>query len=94
MFSYAFAIVLFVARSVADSVSTDMDYKTLAYFLEPSGSNAFRAVTEYWTPVEQNAMGLPLVGPILYNRLLWGGLAVLLTFFCYRKFSCRIIQEV
>ncbi|MBC7862676.1 MAG: hypothetical protein IAF38_06850 [Bacteroidia bacterium] len=87
MFSYAFAVVVLVGRVFADNFGSDLDYKTFASFLDPSGSNAFRNLTEYWTPVEQNQMMVPFSGVILYNRLLWIGLALLMTVFCYARFS-------
>ncbi len=95
MFSYAFAVVLFVARSIADAMESDMDYKTLSALLEPTGANAFGSVTEYWTPIEQNNLMIPLNGAVLHNRLLWGGLAVVITFLCYFRFSfSQFLQPV
>jgi ABC-2 type transport system permease protein len=87
MFSYAFAIILLVLRSFADVFRSDIDYKTIAYILDPSGTNAFRNVTEYWTPVEQNGMMIPFSGAIMYNRILWGGVTLAITFLCYFRFS-------
>jgi hypothetical protein len=48
---------------------------TLAIF-EPFGLAAFQDATRYWTAAESNAQMPPLRGALLWNRLLWTGVAM------------------
>jgi ABC-2 type transport system permease protein len=85
--AYLFAIVLLVLGFVTSRITADLDNKTVAALIEPFGMQALTVVTEYWTPEEQNIRGIPLSGVLLYNRLLWLGVALLITIFSYVKFE-------
>ena len=85
--AYLFCIVLLVIRIITDSITADLDNSTLAAILEPFGKEAYTQTTKYWTPEEQNTQLIPLVGKMLYNRLLWLGIALVLTFMSFYKFS-------
>ena len=87
MAAYIVAIVLMVLSIVSETVMTDIDNKTLAAMLEPTGARALSLVTEYWSPAERNANLIPLTGPLLYNRLLWMGLALLIAAASYAGFG-------
>lgn len=85
--AYLFCIVLLVIRIITDSITADLDNSTLAAVLEPFGKQALTDATKYWTPEEQNTRLIPLAGNILYNRLLWLGIAIFLTWVSFYKFS-------
>ena len=87
MTAYLFTIILLVIRTITDTITSDIDNKTLAAILEPFGQEAFQRITEYWTPEEQNNYMIPLSGVLLYNRVLWIGIALLITFVSFWKFS-------
>ncbi|MFL5752264.1 MAG: M1 family aminopeptidase [Bacteroidia bacterium] len=87
MSAYLFSVVLLVLRSITDSITSDLDNKTFAAILEPFGQEAFQKITEYWTPEEQNNLLIPLQGELLINRLLWIGIALLITFAGYFRFQ-------
>jgi ABC-2 type transport system permease protein len=53
---------------------------------EPFGARAIKDAARYWTVAERN-VGLPeLAGTLLYNRLLWLGIAVLLLALAHRAY--------
>lgn len=85
--AYLFCIVILVIRSVTDSITADLDNKTIAAILEPFGANAVDNLTQYWTPDDQNYRLIPLEGNLLYNRLLWLGIAALIMMVSYFRFS-------
>ncbi len=87
MAAYIVALIIMVLQFSANSLAQNMDNKELAAILEPTGINAFRLITEYWTPEERNTRFIPLEGAILYNRILWIGVAVLITLLSYTGFS-------
>jgi len=85
--AYFFCIVLLVLRSITDTITADIDNKTLAAILEPFGHEAFQKVTQYWTPDEQNTLLIPFNAEILVNRLLWLGIALGITIIGYLRFE-------
>lgn len=87
MMAYVVAIVLMVLQIMSNTISQNIDNKMLAAILEPSGSIALNYVTEYWSPFERNGNAIPLTGALLYNRLLWAGIAVLVCAVSYFGFS-------
>ncbi len=71
-------IALFLLQGVAETVIGNLDDKELGALLDPFGAGASSYYTEYWTVAEQNENLLPFEGYIIYNRLIWGGLGLLI----------------
>jgi ABC-2 type transport system permease protein len=86
MAAYVIALILMVVQLLMDGISSDIDKKDLAALLDPTGSLAFNYVTEYWTPFEKNEKLIPFSGKLLYNRLLWLGIAIAICAFSYIRF--------
>jgi len=87
MAAYIVAIILMVLQIASDNITANIDNKTLAALLEPSGAGALRLVTQYWSPAERNTNMIPLRDEILYNRLLWLGIAMVIGVISYAGFS-------
>lgn len=87
MAAYIVAIVLMVLQIMSNTITENIDNKMLAAVLEPTGSSALGYVTEYWSPVEKNENMIPLKGALLYNRLLWMGIALLICAISFFGFS-------
>lgn len=80
-------LVLFMVRIFALSFVQDLDNKLIGALLDPYGSLANQYYTEYWTVYEQNENPLPFESIILYNRLIWTGLGILIFGTVYKLFS-------
>lgn len=52
------------------------ELETLSAMIDPLGGTGFGLATRYWTAAERNADLVALAGPLLWNRLLWFGLAL------------------
>ncbi len=87
MAAYIVAIVLMVIQIASSTITQNIENKMLAGILEPTGSSALNYVTEYWSPFERNRNSIPLTGALLYNRLLWGSLALLVCALSFWQFS-------
>lgn len=85
----AFIVILgfFLIQIFAQNLTSDLDNKMLAALLDPYGYQANTYYTEYWTIFEQNENPLPWGEVILYNRLIWGGLGLLIFGLVYLSFS-------
>ena len=76
LWTFAGVIGFFVAYFVSRTLMTNLENQFLASILDPFGSAAFEFATKYWTVAEKNTAVLPVAGVLLWNRLLWTGVAV------------------
>nr|MCU0393583.1 peptidase M1 [Thermoflexibacter sp.] len=85
--AYTGSVLVFIAYLLAASLTQDIEQRDLADILDIFGLNAFNNATRYWTPIEQNTNLLALTGNILWNRLLWVSIALVLFLYTIFKFS-------
>ncbi|MDJ1486071.1 M1 family aminopeptidase [Cytophagaceae bacterium YF14B1] len=89
---YTQGIILFVLYQVTSQLLSDIENKTLASLIDPFGFRAFIIYTEYWTPAQKNTMLVPMEGMLLWNRLIWCGIAILILVITYYSFSFNVIR--
>lgn len=77
-------ILLFFLQIITENAFANQDF--LIALFDPFGQNTVAYVTQLWTLEEQNTLVIPIVGAILYNRLLWLGIAAALFALTYQKF--------
>ena len=80
-------ILLLFVQGLTESLLSDPDSRYVAALLDPFGSAAADYYTRYWTVAEQNELHIPIKEVILYNRLIWLGVASLIFGLVYRFFS-------
>ena len=83
---YVQGVVLFALYLVIISNQRDIDNNRIFSILDPFGLSATGNITRYWTVTEKNTMLVPLSGLLLYNRLLWTGIALVIGLAFYRLF--------
>ena len=90
--TYVLALVAFVAFILFSKLSGRyMEYRFLIGLLDPLGWMASGEVTRNWSVYQQNNQVVPLVGSLLYNRIIWLSLGLgcflttLMTFNIHRK---------
>lgn len=87
MASFITAIVLIVGYAIAGTLMSDMDNQYVAAMLDPFGGTATELVSKYWAVDEKNSALLPLNGVLLWNRLAWICVAMLVFLFGFVRFS-------
>ncbi len=81
-------VVLFLlVQGIVESILRDPESRFLSGLLDPFGASASSYYTRYWTVAEQNELFLPFKGVIIYNRLLWMGIAILVFGLVYKYFT-------
>ena len=65
---YVAGVILLVGYMFAINLLGDMDNKTLAAMIDPSGATAFDVLARYWSVAQKNAQEIPLEGELLWNR--------------------------
>ena len=76
-------IIQLVTTSFVDQVD-DPFWLSLA---DPLGNIAISETVKYWTPAEQNERMLPFVDMILWNRIVWATIAMLILGWVIAKFN-------
>ncbi|MEO1263541.1 MAG: M1 family aminopeptidase [Bacteroidota bacterium] len=84
---FAAIIVLVLLRAAFGRLLAGTDQLFLNALLEPLGTGGVQYFTRNWTVAEMNELLIPFKGAIIYNRLLWSGLAAILFGWMYRAFS-------
>lgn len=77
MATYVGVVAFFIVYLTLTSSLDRPEFRTAMAWIEPFGLSAFGEVSRYWTPAERNTRLPDLSGVLLYNRLIWVGVAVL-----------------
>ena len=77
--NYIGGVLLLVGYLGSQTITSDLDNKTLAALIDPFGIAAFVEMTDYWSAHERNTLLVWPTGVALANRALWAsiGLAAL-----------------
>lgn len=78
MATYLGVVAFLIMYVVLNGIFRKPEYSHIAALFEPFGLAAIGEVTKYWTAADRNTMLPPLTGLILYNRLIWFGVALLM----------------
>lgn len=85
LYTYLGVVVFFVGFQIAGVMLADVENLELASLADPFALAATNITTRYWTVIEQNTAVPALAGPILWNRLLWTTVGLLiLAVTCWR----------
>ncbi len=74
---FMFVLVMVILQVAAQSSVDTMDNTYWVEMLEPTGDAATYKQIKYWTPEEQSTQLIPVTGTLLYNRLIWLSIALL-----------------
>ncbi|MCB0560938.1 MAG: hypothetical protein H6573_24210 [Lewinellaceae bacterium] len=80
-------VLLLLMQVLAGSLLGDEGHRFTMAILDPFGQAASAYYTRYWTFTERNELLLPVQGVVVYNRLLWLGVAALIFGLAYKSFA-------
>jgi len=84
---FMFVLVMVILQFAAQSSLPNMDNTFWIELLEPTGDSATFNQIKYWTPEEQSTQLIPITGTLLYNRLIWLGISLLVFISVLFRFS-------
>ncbi|NMM41327.1 ABC transporter permease/M1 family aminopeptidase [Pseudoalteromonas arctica] len=87
---YLTAVAFLIAYSTISVYFDDLAFRWIVSYADPFASGSLLDVTRYWTASDKNSQTLELTGVLLFNRLLWITLAIVI-FFASGKLSSRIV---
>ena len=85
--SFVGSMVILIMYALSSNFTRDIEKEWLANVLDPFGFRPEGIVAKYMTVDEKNLHGVPLMGPLLWNRLLWMGISFVILLSCYFRFS-------
>ncbi|WP_299680379.1 M1 family aminopeptidase [uncultured Dokdonia sp.] len=80
-------LAMIIIQQIAVTSSGNVDDTFYYSLFDPMASVALQEITEYWTPIEQNKLTIPMTGVLLYNRLLWCGISLSILFLIIKRFN-------
>jgi len=80
-------LVLLIGYIAAGALLQDLRHEAYVVLADPFGIRTLGLVTKYWTVAEKNSVSVGLTGLMLWNRLLWIGVAVVIFIAAYFRFS-------
>jgi ABC-2 type transport system permease protein len=90
---YIGGVLVLVGYMFAVNLLGDFENKSLAALVDPSGSTALDVLTRYWTVAQKNTQLLPLTGLLLWNRLIWASLGVVVMLAGYFVFQMQAVTQ-
>ncbi|WP_323788443.1 ABC transporter permease/M1 family aminopeptidase [Psychroserpens sp.] len=87
--SFVGGLVIIVAYIVSGSLMSDVDNETIAGLSDIFGINTYSIETKYFTPVEKNTISPSFSGLLLYNRLIWIAVGLVILSISYFSFSFK-----
>jgi ABC-type transport system involved in multi-copper enzyme maturation permease subunit len=94
MYTYVATMALLIGYFVGVRFFLDPQYREIMAIADPFMLRNLAEVTRYWTAIERNTLLISYEGLTLYNRVLWGGLAVVLLGLSYKLFSFRVAARL
>ncbi len=80
-------IIYWVTIGFASAFVGSLQYETMAALLDPMGDQAKEVISKHWSTYDKNNLSYQLTGVLLWNRLLWLGVAALVFISGYLSFS-------
>jgi ABC-2 type transport system permease protein len=90
MGTYLGVVGVLVTYTLVTALAAKPEYMQVMAYADPMGFGAVDQATRYWTVIERNTALVPLTGPLLWNRLLWTGVAAALLAIAYATFHFEV----
>lgn len=84
---YVQGILFLILWILSQSLTRDLDNQFFAAIIDPMGIGSFRYLTKFWTPAEKNSLLVPFEGALLYNRVLWTTIGMVVFAVGYKLFT-------
>ena len=86
---YTQGVIIFVLFIISKSIPNEMGQA----ILDPFSLSALSETTKNWTVAERNSFLIPVAGSLLYNKLFWIGLGIIVLVLGYNRFKMTVAVE-
>jgi hypothetical protein len=81
------AVILYILYSLIIPFGYRLEYKEITAILDPFAISTMGIMTENWSIAQRNTFILPFESYLLYNRLLWLGIALVIYIISYNLYK-------
>lgn len=92
--SFVGAISILIGYTISVSFASDIENETISAMVDMLGVGTYGIETKYFTPAEKNTIAPSFSGLLMWNRLLWSVLALLVVIGSYKLFSFKESKKV
>ncbi|GAA4800212.1 M1 family aminopeptidase [Litoribaculum gwangyangense] len=85
--SFAGTLIIIVAYIISGNLMSDIDNETLAALTDIFGNRTYSIQSQYYTPMEKNTLSPTFSGLVMWNRMIWISLGVIILLLSYFTFS-------
>ncbi len=90
LYTYIGIVAIFIAYSIGETITADLDNQFLAGLIDPFASASFEYITRYWTPAQRNIQVIGLEPILVINRSIWLGVISAILLLSYARFKFTI----
>lgn len=85
--SFIGSLLLLVGYAISQALTTNLQNETFAALIDPFGVRIYALATKYWTVADKNHLTVGFSGLVLWNRLIWLAVGLLIFGFAYSRFT-------
>lgn len=90
---YTQGILFLMIYLVSIQLTRGGDHLFITSLLEPFTFQTISIISQYWTIAEKNSLMVSLEGVLLYNRLIWIGIGVIILLVGYYRFRFVVVRD-
>jgi aminopeptidase N len=90
MATYVGVVAFLVLYFVTIALAAKPQFRAVMAYVEPFGLAAFGSATRYWTATERNTLMPPVIGALLWNRVIWSAIGVGLLALAFSLFNFEV----
>ncbi|MHB8284206.1 MAG: M1 family metallopeptidase, partial [Caulobacteraceae bacterium] len=90
MATYVGVVAFLVLYIVTIALAAKPQFRAVMAYVEPFGVGAFNSATRYWTATERNTLMPPVVGALLWKRVIWIGAGFAFLAVAYSLFGFEV----
>ncbi|MCL2063714.1 MAG: hypothetical protein FWG98_05015 [Candidatus Cloacimonetes bacterium] len=84
---FGMGFVIYTMQTFANHYGSKIENQVLSTLIDPFGSRAFNLATRGWSAVEMNTQTIGLPYFMLYNRILWVSVSLIIFFIAWKMFK-------
>jgi aminopeptidase N len=90
MATYVGVVAFLILYIITIALAAQPQFRDVMAYVEPFGLGAFGSATRYWTATERNTLMPPIVGALLWNRVIWSAVGVAFLALAYSLFRFEV----
>lgn len=91
--SFVGTLIIIIGYIVSGTLLSDIENEVIGALTDTFGIRAYSIDSKYFTPIEKNTISVGFNGLLLYNRIIWSVIGILILLVSYFAFSFKEKQK-